>query len=172
MLDQISCVSHKRRIPSVGNELKRSASLKEACLHNTGTSSFRCPLSLVYMIAVRNDLPVRVIRPGRVHSGSRSSTQSSYGMKSDHILYRYHVKEVRGFVPVRDKWPSWRGLVSFPTVHRIGWNWFLGVSGVYERSRALARGLVLIRGFPGLFCLSRSISHQVNFLLCLCTIRC
>ena len=27
-------------------------------------------------------------------------------MKSDHILFRYHVKEVQGFVPVGDEWPS------------------------------------------------------------------
>ena len=30
-------------------------------------------------------------------------------MKSDHILFRYHVKEVQGFVPVGDEWPSWLG---------------------------------------------------------------
>ena len=28
------------------------------------------------------------------------------GMRFDHILYRYHVKEVRGFVTVRDEWLS------------------------------------------------------------------
>ena len=28
------------------------------------------------------------------------------GMRFDHILYRYHVKEVRGFVPIRDEWLS------------------------------------------------------------------
>ena len=52
-------------------------------LHDTGT----------------NVIPVRVI-PVRVHSGSRT------GMRFDHILYRYHVNEVRGFVPVRDEWTS------------------------------------------------------------------
>ena len=28
------------------------------------------------------------------------------GVRFDHILYRYHVKEIQGFVPVRDEWPS------------------------------------------------------------------
>ena len=41
---------------------------------------------------------------GASHTGTSSLRFS--GMKSDHILYRYHVKEVRGFVPVRDEWPS------------------------------------------------------------------
>ena len=58
-----------------------------------------CSSVFVYMIQLRNVIPVRVI-PVRVHSGSRT------GMRFDHILYRYHVKEVRGFVPVRDEWLS------------------------------------------------------------------
>ena len=41
--------------------------------------------------------------------------------------------------------------MSFPTVHWIGGNWFLGVSGVYERSRAWARGLVLYKGVSRAF---------------------
>ena len=54
-----------------------------------------CSSVFVYMIPVQNVIPVQV------HSGSRTGRT---GKKSDHILYRYHVKEVRGFVPVRDEW--------------------------------------------------------------------
>ena len=34
------------------------------------------------------------------------------GMRFDHILYWYHVKEIQGFVPVRDEWLSWLGGVA------------------------------------------------------------
>ena len=56
-----------------------------------------CSSVFVYMILVRNVIPVRV------HFGSRVPVRNvRTGMRFDHILYRYHVKEVRGFVPVGD----------------------------------------------------------------------
>ena len=42
-------------------------------------------------------------------------------------------------------------LMSFPTVHRIGGTWFVGVSEAYGRSRVLARGLVLNKGVSRVF---------------------
>ena len=61
--------------------------------------SYRCKFRLVptyssvfiYMIPVENAVLVR-----NIHTS----------MKSDHILCQYRVKEVQGFVPVRDEWPS------------------------------------------------------------------
>ena len=53
------------------------------CLHDTGATN---------------------VVPVRVHSGSRTGTKLSCGMKSDHILYRYHEVSIRYEMSDRVDW--------------------------------------------------------------------
>ena len=64
------------------------------------------PTVFVYMIPVRNVIPVRVIYRYEFTAVLVPVRNVRTGMRFDHILYRYHVKEVRDFVPVGDEWPS------------------------------------------------------------------